>query len=482
MAITLTGGSGLFDRWGKIILGARAINGVRGKTNPSPSSAWGASGPTIACADTIWSGILGTINTIPGQQVPSVAQLFPNELTFQNSCGTVLPYFQGLAGDILTYMAEADTPLPTINLLNAMTLLNTQMVANSNTIKGNTTSVSVSAGGSNVGNPTVIASVVNTDGRNLQFPIPETLVLTTTRDVPAGATAGAETLTPTSTAINDGGPLDWKWPTGSGTSPPTLTMCNDSIDATPPHLLTNSDFENWTGSPASLNNWTKLTGVWGTDILKNTSTVHRGSSALSFVGDGSTHSSICQTFANGGFTTGTSTKLLPSTVYAFSIWVRMAAAPAAGVLAVDLIDGSSTIQTNAQGVNQQKTFALTGIAGNTWTNVTGFFQTPAVLPSQIQVRVWLSTALTNATTVFIDDFAFMQAVQLYTGGPFVAVFRGTTDTLNKDLWNITVSNDYGGQFMSWTERFFGMRAGTCAGITLPFKTDGSQSIADTLCF
>lgn len=477
MAISLTGTGGLFTRLGVIIKAIRNINGFRGKTAISTAAAWGSGGPTVEDSDTMFKDIFDQYLALPLSQLSKIGQLYSTQSAWQTTVGNSNAYFQGLANDTVIQMANNDTPLSAVTLQKALELLNKQMIATSDSVKGNTVSVAVNTtGASNTGTPTVIASTTGANGIGLQYPFAETIVLRTITDAANGGTAGNEVLTAATAAITDAGPLDWRWPTGSGQSTPAVRMCNNAVDATGVNLLTNSDFETWSGSPLSANNWTKLVGTYATSIVKVTSPVHRGSACMSFVGDSSELTSVAQTF---GSSSGTAATLLPSTVYAVSFWLYVAsAAPAAGILSVDLVDSTPTIINDANGTANQKTYALTGITADTWTNVTAFFRTPAVLPSQISLRIRVSTAITTGTTVLIDDVAMCAATQMYTGGPYVAAFRGVTDTVATDFWNIVVANNYAGQFMTWMERLFAMR-GTI-GITLPYKLDASETVADTL--
>lgn len=457
---------GLFTRLGTIFAAQRNVNGFRGTTAPASSTTWGSGGQTIRAIAT-------SVNNIEAQYASTrqdlIDALYTQREAYRGAHGSFQSYLKTLCEQTLIEMSNDDSKLPSKSVLNAMTNLVAQMIANSNTITYNTVSVTPSAGGSNVGNAQFVASIIDKDGKNLEYVFPETIIAKVTSDALLGATAGSEPLSFAAPAQRSD-TLYWDWPAGSG-AVGTLAVVDPTIDIGT-NILRNSDFETFTSNVPDY--WTSLVGVPGTDTLKDVSNTYDSSAAcLEFAGDGATLSSVAQTF---GSSSGTTYTLKPLTVYAFNAFVKMSADnnAGAGVLSFALVDSSNTIINDQQGTANNKTYAL-NIASTSYIAVNGFFRTPANLPSTVKLRVRLSTALTSGKNVFIDHLAMTPATQLYTGGPWAAVFRGSTDVLKDDYWSVAVANDQAGVFQTMFERVFGMRA-----LNLKIPSASSGSIADTL--
>src|SRR6185312_11413119 len=104
----------------------------------------------------------------------------------------------------------------------------------------------------------------------------------------------------------------------------------------------------------------------------------------------------------------------------------------AGVLEIALTDGSGTIQNDTAGNACSKTIDLHTIADTSWHNLNAVFHLPAVLPTQVKLRIRLSTALTTGTTVYIDGVAMNPMTQFYAGGPYISIFSGNTAMILND--------------------------------------------------
>jgi hypothetical protein len=200
---------------------------------------------------------------------------------------------------------------------------------------------SVAAISGNAGNGVAVVSKVRGDGLDQENIIPETAYVFCTADSQTGtATAGQEQFTYT------GEPLVtdvWSetYPIGSGATT-TLTAIDASQNASG-NLLTNSNFEAFTANLPD--NWTSLVGTAGVDYLKSTAQFFEGAASLQYAG-GATLTSLAQTFNSSTGTVGT---LKPDTAYAVNFWAKVDVVPAAGVLTVDLVDGSNTVINDDQG-------------------------------------------------------------------------------------------------------------------------------------
>jgi hypothetical protein len=484
ISIALTGTGGLMSRLGKIIRFARQINGTRGNTAAHATSGtptWGTTSisPTITDLGDAQSGILAQYQAT-NPSLALVAGLPAICTSLYSTVEQTIVSLQSIAQSTLIYMANADTPLAALTLQNAMALLYTQMVANGNVIQSNTVSASVTASGSNTGYSVLVVSVTDQNGLPMQYPFPETISVTCT----SVATLHNEMFSATGT-IAQSDAFDVFWPMGSGTSGVTFNNTDFTANASNNNLLTNSDFESFVNTANMPDQWVKLVGTIGTTIKQGT-TAHDGTSSLQYVGDGSTLTSIQQTFGNA--TTGTAgtvaappvgfqTSPVTSGVYAVSFWAYVDVQPAAGVLKVDLVNASEAVINDNSGTPNSVTLTVSTMTGATWTQVTAVFRLPTNLPSSVSLRINLTTAMSSGSNLFIDTMAFCPMTQLYTGGPFVAMFSGTTAVAITDTYSITVSNNLasgGGIFMDWFERFFQMRA--VLGITLPNQAILSQAI------
>lgn len=308
---------------------------------------------------------------------------------------------------------------------------------------------------SSVGNGVVIASIKDGQGRNLENALAEDIVA----KVSSNTTAGAETGTLKGEDARGGDKVSHLWPAGSGAST-SFTVLSPSTKG----FLTNGTFENFTANAP--NNWDIDTGVAGTDILEETSTVYRGSGALEFDGDGSTLTGISQDLS--------SKSLVSRTPYPVHVRVKVDVAPAAGVLVVDLYDGSSVISDD-QGDANSLSIDLTTI-GTTYVAQTAVFRLPEPVPGTVKIRLRLSTALSNTSSVFIDDLLFGPAMtQVYAAGPYVALVRGDTNFAVDDAFVITVTNAREGEFQELFDKLFQLPTKL-----LPSATGGSETIDDSL--
>ena len=481
ISVVLTGAGGLFTRIGKEAKLARNANGVRGSADPVPASLWAASGPTIGNVQTLFGEIYGQYEA-NNSSLALVAGLPQAMSSFQQSVGSINGTMKDLAAATLIKMVNDDTPLISPTLQNAMTVLISQMNTAGTHISGNTVTATVTVGGSNVGTPKVVASVIDQNGLAMQYPFAENIAIATATDATHGATLGNEQLSASGkAAVSD--PLDYLWPGGSGISNVTFNITDWSEDAAGGNLLTNSNFELFT-TPNLPDKWTRNVGVLGTDIVRG-ATHLSGTYSLSYVGDGATLSSVQQLFGNA--TTGTAgaitappvgpqTSNVTSGVYAFGGWVLVDVPPAAGTLKIDLVDGGGTVINDNAGTPNSITRVISTLTGATWTFVSGFFRLPTTLPATVSIRVHLTTAITGGSILFMDDFATTPAVQVYAGGPFVAAFRGTADVVLADTFQVAIANNLGtpgggGVFTEWFERFFSMRSGL--GMTIPIAGGGA---------
>lgn len=451
MSVTLTGGTGLFDRIGKL-----------GKILFEQNS----------LADGLHDTYFPEIVTSYGSDYTLLGNL-PSMLTADRAAlASIGPSLQAMAVATLNSMVNADAPQANPNDVGqSIAELIRQMSAASKTVQKCTTTVSTSAGSGNYGNATVVASVLNGDGLMKQYCFSETGTLVCQQDSQTGgATLGSESWQYRGDAAEGNVHLD-TWPAGSG-AVATITEV-DSL-TTGQNLLSNSSWE--TATATGWTGWTIRVGTFNTHLASDASVYYRGTLSMAFVGDASTLTGVYQIFDS---TSGTTSELKPSTVYNLVVRHKVNTAPAAGVLAISLTDGSNTTLTDAASTSNSKSVTLSGLTSS-WSSTTITFVTPRVLPTETRLQIKLTTALSSGTTLYIDDVCMNEATQLYEGGPYLSVFAGSTKTIVADRHTITVANDrgsssYSANFQALFDRWFNMRA---LKLQLPYAA--SPNIADSL--
>lgn len=450
MAVTLDGGTGLFDRLGAIVYLIDTINGRRG------GSSAGDYPKEVADILTTYDGASNNIRS-------AVKNLLSQLTSLQSGHNAMLTALRTAAQTDLIESFHADDPLPVKDvetalkrLIKQMKTATTRYVA-SNTISASTTSTS------NTGTGAIVASVKDSDGTPLENILAEDLEITVT----STATAGSETLRLRGEAAQTD-KLHFSWPEGSAADT-SITAIDASGTA---NKLTNGDFEDFTVANTP-DGWTIAVGAAGTDILSEASTVYKGSKALEFDGDASTLSQIYQAI--------TSAQVASRTPYCVNFWAKVDVAPAAGALVIDLHDGSNVI-TDEAGNNITTTIDLTTL-GTTYVAKQLIFSLPEPLPSTMRLRIRLSTALSSGSSLFIDHMALAAMTKIgNTPGhtPYVAAFSGATnwaldDGTGTKVLKIAVANNRAG---AWQEAFDKLFGTSDYGIVLP--TSGSTELLESM--
>lgn len=401
-----------------------------------------------------------------------IGTLITQQFQLPSQITSVMNTIAGLAQSTIFRMVQASQP-SVRSVPGAVLELIRQMTADAQAVATCTIGVSNAALTTNIGNGVVVTSTKRGDGLVQQNTVAEVLRLACTADsYTGGCTAGQERFgmggQPNTASL-----WDYNWPTGSGSSS-NATAVSADIDAnTSSNLLTNGDFETWAGSPVAASNFVLSTGTWGTDITRS-ATANRGTYSLDFIAGTGVNTALYQQFNTG--TTGTVANPSSLNSYAVNFWGKRVGVVSAGVLTVELVDGSGTVINDQQGVANSTTFTLSA-----WT--TSFvaknvvFRIPDVPPSTMRLRFRISTALTGAD-VLIDDLCFSPLVSAYSGGFGYQVFSGATPFVTQDAFNVTATNDragvlYGANFQTLFQRFYGMmNLNPPAGLLLPYSTGG----------
>lgn len=462
MAMTWTGSGGLFTVVGKIAAAIYNTRGRRGSLDPDTAAFWGSGGFPIKCLETEIQDIIDDHSAAQSPWYDGIRETQDAMETAQDSYITALVAY---ATTFITNSINANVLQPDSNLSTIMTELVRQMKLDSKTVDRCTAAITATAGSSNYGVAAVQVSTTGRFGAPLEYAFAESLIATVTSDRFTGATAGSEPLSIVgAAALTD--KFNNLWPDGSGASATVNIIDPDVEDTTTGNLLTNSNFETWTVTNIP-DDWTILVGTVTTHVKKNITVPYDGSAAaLEFVCDGSTLISVAQTFA--------ADVLEPATVYAVNFWISADDVPLAGVIKLDLVDSTNTVINNdAATANAISVNAST--LTTTYVKIGGMFQTPTNMPSQVKLRISTPTAVTNGRKVYFDFGAFAPATQLYTAGPYVAFFRGSTDLIQGDLWTLAVTNDRAGLVQTFFEQAFSLSQ---LGLILP--SSGSPNISDSV--
>lgn len=382
-----------------------------------------------------------------------------------------------VAGDIVRAAVRADAPAADRSLAAALAEVRRQMAAAGVTVKASTVGVTATplASPAFVGSGQVVTSTKRGTGLVQELAVAETLRLGCVRDsYTGGAVAGREGFQLVG-AENRAGVWDWDYPQGSGASAAPTSVSSDPGGGS---VLAGGGFETWSQTPLQAENWAITTGTWATNAVQS-STALRGSYSCRLAA-GATLTALRQQFgstAATGATAGTAAVLTPLTSYAVHLWLRTASGTAsAGVLTVELVDGSGTVVNDEQGVANSFAVTLSTLT-TAWAPKSGVFRLPAVPPATVALRLRLSTALAGAD-VLLDDVCCAPLAAAYPAGPGLAVFAGATPFKAGDTWAVAVTNDRGGAsylatFQSLFYRLFGDPLSL-----LP--SAGSPTLADTL--
>lgn len=363
----------LFTSLGKIIASVNSVNTYRGTTLPA----------RVAVLDAQY------VNPI--QEV--IDDLYTQQLDAQNSSDTWMGYLQTLAEATIQKEVNLDRPMPNPSLPEAITQvarglrLAGETVTNSPVVLSNTPTLTV-------GNArlTYSESINQSD-----LYLVDVLNVTVSSDQTTGSTAFSEFLTVQGKANVD--PLNWLWPQGSNVSG-GLASTDSAFDT-----LVSSDFSTWT---------TSGTGVAAADNPR--SSLYATQTCWQLTG-------------NGSYVQYPLTALAPGS-FPWTLFYKGDAGNTAGTtLIVRLVDASgATVATLA---------TLTGLTG-TWIQTSDMWNytiNPPITPGALYLRIIVSTGGTGVMKIAFPGFT--QASPVYSGGPVLFCWSGTTPLGLADYWTAT---------------------------------------------
>jgi hypothetical protein len=301
MAVVLTGNGGLFTRLGKLFGLAKTIRQHQQAIAPTSSTATTG----VRAVLSAYSSTAGTI-PIATEQVRSIAD---EDLVALPSLSTLEAIRQAAARTLIETV-DADSPLPSKTVDDALRELAAQLVASSDSVERTTFTVaSPSYASSNVGNAVVVVSCECTklikdrvvfSSKLVDFPCvrTETLTFVCQTDTKTGGTRSGSEIWHVEGERSYPN-LDRRWRSGSGAKlrvTATSSSMDGKVGANPgDNLLTNSDFESFASNvPVQ---WSLAVGTAGTHV-SSASTKFRGTTALAITGDGSNLTKLKQRFAH----------------------------------------------------------------------------------------------------------------------------------------------------------------------------------------
>lgn len=451
MAITLTGTGGLFTRLGKIGHALNTVNAARGSTLPTE--------------------LIDAVETLDAENDPvvrgSVGSLLPALASGQASLSGLASALRAAAEVLLIRQVHADTPLHDQTLPYALAELRRQMLVGDHYVDGNTVGATATQTGLD-GDGVVVASARDPRGAALENLLVEDLQCRVT-----GVTTPGSELIEVRGEQAQGDKLHWLWPAGSGAVGRYTAIDAASASA---NRLQNGAFEDCTDD--AFDNWTDDVGAWATDWNIEETTVYAGSKALKLVGDGATLAQISQDI---------SARVAALRQYAVCLWARRdGSAAAAGVLTIDLYDGSGVIDDD-DGTANSFTIDLTALTAS-YVPYVGVFRLPTIKPAAVHFRLRLSTALTDTRAVFFDHLSLglmTQPIPANPGAvPYLAFFSGASPFSLNDytgggdgtrVFQVATANNRASDWQTLFDRFFNCSA---LGFTLP--SAGSNLINDNL--
>lgn len=451
MALTFTGAGGLFTRLGKYGRVINAINRFRGDA-------------TVTLAD---SAVITDIGT----ELARIADVYSSPSTALRQAIDGLQTKGAAAADSLNSLADsvrsaarkalieqvyADVALASrTDHTPAIEEVIRQMITGAYYVTASAIAGTTTAGSGNAGNGACRVSLVDGLGRATANVLAETLLATCL----TGNTAGSERFEWKGAAAV-GSPMSHLWPGGSGAVKQISAVAPDGANS----FVTNGDFEDFAVANTP-DGWVVVTGTLGTTVKSNAAAQYAGAKCLEIVGNGSQLTELTFDLSTAG--------LESLTPYSLNFFCKNSSNPSTGQLTVSLYDGSGTI-TNEAGTNNSFVIDLTTL-GTSYVSKGGFFQLPEPLPATIKLRVMVTTAIENAKSLYIDHMAMVEATELYTGGPWLGMFSGSTAWSLLDTWKLVVTNDRTGNWQELWNRLFDMRI---KGLLLP--TSGSNAINDNL--
>jgi len=366
------------------------------------------------------------------------------------------------------------------NRQQALRELVRQMHANSSSVDGTTITIgTVTAGGSNVGNGTMLVSALASQTYAptvVDYPSVKTELIRSRCIRDANTTRVSEKAEQFEVlGQRSEKHLDEEWPKGSGLRHVVFAANPSYTNGTGPgeNTLRNSDFELFVSNAPNF--WNIATGSAGTTVL-STATAYTGSSALEIVGDGSTAVKLTQAFNTQSGTLG---RIKPDTVYSLSFAVRRNGTATAGNFKVYVTDGS-TVLNNADSNRKMEISIAYNLIGGITTSYqlkTLVCMTPKSIPKGAYIVIETDTPFNTGCSIYVDHLCLAEMHRADAGGVAYQIIPGSTRFAYDDEFTSQITNNAEGEFTIEFDRFFDMQT---LGYALPSNYAGGETISDGL--
>lgn len=339
-----------------------------------------------------------------------------------------------------------------------------QMVTDSASVDASTVTIdSVTPGGSNVGNGTVLvdgtldgysAPVIGGiahpayTGRLTELSVTETMLFRCTQDSYAdGVTSGQETFSWSGQLALQSA---WAYGTeGSGNGPSVRTLQSGTV-------ISNGTMETFTTTNIP-DSWTLAAGTVTTNLIQDAVNVYRGSSSVKLIGNSSAATiRIEQAVA--------ASRVKPLRRYCCSIRYKASAAEGAGG---KTFTAQFTGTGYTAGTTEKISIGGTSLA-TSWTLAYFFVTMPAVIPSDFALAIQF--AGTPTVSISVDDVG-LEAVAWHNG-ICAAIVAGSTPFVKGDTFTVAVANDGAGTFQEYARRQW--------KIQWPSNSSSAETISDAL--
>ena len=489
MAITYTGTNGLFTRLGKLFQVATVLNTFRTSLSDE--------------IDDVFAEFTSGSAPFTHPEGPfDIWQLDPLTMQKDMTEGYFLNIdsaIQGALINIITGAVRDGLKKPATSFTEAFGFLLEDMITYSSgyyvTTHALTTAGTLSAGGDNTGDGTILVSNNRKIGKagaasKVESKIrSETIRSICTSDLSDGLGGGNETF------VFEGEEpkprFSKEWPGGSGAIIPiTVTSAGKSNTRRMGpgiNVLQNSDFNSWSTATAcnlwtfggTGNNLTHTNGGQGgslsNDTERTTTTFgSRGSYNIQFNGNGSFKHTATQRTNNSD---GTVSRVTGNCSYFWSCRIRAHTTTiTSGVLRLSLFNGTSSTISNT---NVSIDFSSSNLTSS-WVHLSGEIQLDRnTTLEDTRAVIEFTTALQADRSLIMGELVFSMPTPLYDEGPKVLMVRGATDFRTNDTFTLTYVNNYAGVF----QKFFDQYLGDLGDFTLPTgsqKSSGSTNLSDGL--
>ena len=408
----------LTTRWGKEFGGVNEVNVFRGTTLNDRADDISAL-YTTAAAQAI---VIGDLYQETKDAADGLVDIYNTYVTIARN--TLIQ----MCIDDSTYPIATDDTTVLKKLIADMAAQAESFQTPTVTIGGSATFVNATPVTTELGAPegdgTIIGSIIEPrTGAPKIYPVPETVRLVCASDSYSdGQTPGFETFN-----VDGEGAVpttDPTWATGSGASTQMTSATTENSS-----LISNAYFNNWDSvSTNEIESWDTANLTPGSTISRSAS-AYVGSYAVALTG-APINAELSQTVVN----------LTGAQNYAVALRVQRPGVITAGVITVSLRDSGGTILQDAAGNNLSFTISLAGGAGSYFlTGAT--FALQRAFPTTVKASIRVTTAMTGGETVLLDTFELQPMQSLYTGGPDIGFFPGSTSWADRDTYTFAVANN-----------------------------------------